>query len=67
MGNYGFRHTFNKLVRQEATGEVLRSMTGHSSERMTEHYSHVGMDEKRRAVGPALAALGSLPTGTELP
>jgi hypothetical protein len=38
---HGFRRTFNNLPRQVASGEVVRSMTGHVTERMTEHYSHV--------------------------
>jgi integrase len=55
---HGFRHTFNNLVRQvdEARGNaiVLRAMTGHSSEAMTEHYSEVAIEEKRRAVAGLL-------------
>lgn len=43
---HGFRHTFNNLARQEAHGDVVRSMTGHVTPRMTSHYSHVGHDEK---------------------
>lgn len=38
---HGFRRTLNNLMRQVATGEVVRSITGHVTERMTEHYSHV--------------------------
>jgi integrase len=49
-----FRHTFNNLVRQHATGEVVRAMTGHTTEAMTEHYSHVRADEKLSAVTRAL-------------
>lgn len=55
---HGFRHTFNNLVRQvaELNGQnvVLQAMTGHSSDEMTEHYSQVSIDEKRRAVGGLL-------------
>lgn len=51
---HGFRRTFNNLVRQVAAGEVVRSMTGHVTEEMTEHYSHIGVDEKRSAVQQAL-------------
>jgi integrase len=54
---HGFRHTFNNLVRQQASGEVVRAMTGHSTERMTEHYSHVHLDEKKAAAGRALGSL----------
>lgn len=52
---HGFRHTFNNLVRQAATGEgqgiVVRAMTGHATEEMTEHYSHVSVAEKAAVVG----------------
>ena len=51
---HGFRRTFNNLLRQATTGEVVRSMTGHVTERMTEHYSHVATAEKHRAVLRAL-------------
>lgn len=51
---HGFRHTFNNLVRQTAEGKgqgiVLRAMTGHSSVAMSERYSEVEIEEKRRAV-----------------
>lgn len=50
----GFRRTFNNLLRQATTGEVVRSITGHVTERMTEHYSHIEPDEKRRAATDVL-------------
>ncbi len=43
---HGLRRTMNNLLRQVAQGEVVRSVTGHVTERMTEHYSHVSRDEK---------------------
>jgi hypothetical protein len=52
---HGFRRTFNNLLRQATTGEVVRSMTGHVTERMTEHYSHIESHEKRAAVVRAFA------------
>jgi integrase len=52
---HGLRRTFNNLVRQVASGEVVRSMTGHVTAAMTEHYSHVGRAEKAAAVSLALA------------
>ncbi|MBX7197370.1 MAG: site-specific integrase [Sandaracinaceae bacterium] len=51
---HGLRRTFNDLLRQVASGEVVRSMTGHSTVEMTEHYSHVGAAEKAGAVARAL-------------
>jgi hypothetical protein len=48
---HGFRRTFNNLMRQVSEDKVvLRSMTGHATEEMTEHYSHVGLREKHAAV-----------------
>jgi len=46
----GFRRTFNNLSRQITTGEVVRAMMGHMTARMTEHYSHVEIEEKRSVV-----------------
>lgn len=51
---HGFRRTFNNLLRQVTTGTVQRSLTGHSTERMSEHYSHVSMEEKKAAVDGVL-------------
>lgn len=51
---HGFRRSFNDLLRQITSGEVVRSMTGHSSEAMTRHYSHVEAREKAEAVEQAL-------------
>ena len=61
---HGFRRTFNNLLRQATTGEVVRSMTGHVTERMTEHYSHVDADEKRAAVLRTLAPLSRAATSS---
>ncbi len=49
---HGLRRTFNDLARRAGVdGVVTKSMTGHVTERMREHYSSVGLDEKRQAVG----------------
>jgi len=53
------RHTFNNLLRQAKVDKVvLRATTGHQTEAMTEHYSHVELDEKRDAVEKVLALVG---------
>ena len=46
---HGLRRTYNNLARQVAGDIVTRSITGHVTEAMTEHYSHVGLGEKLRA------------------
>jgi len=61
---HGFRRTFNNLLRQATTGEVVRSMTGHVTERMTEHYSHVEVDEKHKAVNAVLHLVSTAKSGT---
>lgn len=43
---HGLRRTFNNLARQSTSREVLKSITGHTTDAMVEHYSHVGTDEK---------------------
>jgi integrase len=46
---HGLRRSFNNLSRQVAGEIVTRSITGHVSQEMTEHYSHVGREEKLAA------------------
>ncbi len=62
---HGLRRTFNNLSRQLNGEIVTRSMTGHVTEAMTEHYSHVGREEKLAAVGriAQLVALAEPPSG----
>jgi integrase len=62
---HGLRRTFNNLVRQVTTGEVVRSMTGHVTERMTEHYSHVGNEEKQAAVAKVLVLVSNAAEGAD--
>lgn len=55
---HGLRRSFNNLARQEtADAIVIRSITGHSTEQMTERYSHVGIDEKRRLVNAVVGRI----------
>jgi integrase len=46
---HGFRRTFNNIARQVAGEIVTRSITGRVTQAMTEHYSHVGREEKLAA------------------
>lgn len=46
-----FRYTLNDLLRRVASGEVQRAITGHTTVAMSEHYSHVDVEEKRVALG----------------
>lgn len=45
---HGLRRTWNDLARRVADGLVVRSLLGHASEAMTDHYSMVDHSEKRR-------------------
>ncbi len=53
--SHWFRHTLNDLLRRATTGEVQRAITGHATREMSEHYSHVGRDEKRAGLTAALS------------
>ena len=46
------RHTFITGLAEsgEAGDETIRDIAGHVSRRMLKHYSHIGMEAKRRAV-----------------
>ena len=46
------RHTFITGLAEsgEASDETIRDMAGHVSRQMLKHYSHIGMEAKRRAV-----------------
>jgi hypothetical protein len=44
---HGLRRTFNDLTRRAGVdGVVIKSLTGHVTEKMRTHYSTVGLDEK---------------------
>lgn len=48
---HGLRRTFNDVARRAKVDPlVIKSLTGHVTEDMREHYSTVDLDEKRRAV-----------------
>jgi integrase len=59
---HGLRRTFNDLTRRAGVdGLVIKSLTGHVTEKMRSHYSTVGLDEKLVAVSSVhrLVPLGS--------
>ncbi len=51
---HGLRRTFNNLARQCVSREVLKSITGHTTDAMVEAYSVVGLAEKKRAAAGVL-------------
>jgi integrase len=52
---HGFRRTFNNLLRQVTTTTVQKALTGHATDRMAEHYSHVAAAEKKAAAGAVVS------------
>jgi integrase len=54
---HGLRHTANDLLRRCAAGDVVRAITGHATEAMTHHYSHVDEAEKLEAQRRAFAVV----------
>lgn len=61
---HGLRRTMNNLLRQVTHGEVVRAVTGHVTERMTEHCSHVGQSEKAAAVAQVVSLVRPARSGT---
>jgi len=48
---HGLRRTFNDLARRAGVDPIVtKSLTGHVTERMREHYSSVRLDEKKEAL-----------------
>jgi len=64
---HGLRRTFNNLSRQVAGNIVTRAITGHVTEEMTEHYSHVDRAEKLRAADQVVALAEAVESGLHSP
>jgi integrase len=62
---HGLRRTFNDLARRAgADGIVIRSLTGHVTEKMREHYSTVALDEKRQTAADVVQLVAAAPSPT---
>jgi integrase len=62
---HGMRRTFNDLARRAGVDAVVtRSITGHVTEQMREHYSTIGVDEKHAAVASVLRLVPTSKVGT---
>lgn len=55
---HGLRRTLNNLMRQHADRDVLKSITGHTTDRMVEHYSMISAGEKFAAARTVATLLG---------
>ena len=50
FSSHGLRRTANNIIRRNFGGEMARAISGHVTEKMTEHYSHIDPSEKRAVV-----------------
>jgi integrase len=62
---HGLRRALNDLVRQSAGMVVAKSMLGHATTAMHEHYSSVGMGEKVAALAPLMGKVADFGGGLE--
>lgn len=61
---HGLRRTFNNLARQVAAAQIVKSITGHTTDAMMEHYSIVGLEEKTEAASLVMALVSASVTAT---
>jgi hypothetical protein len=62
----GMRRTFNDLARvANVEAVVTKSISGHLTERMREHYSTVSPAEQRESIGRVLRLVTSVPGGVQ--
>jgi integrase len=54
---HGFRHTWITSMRRQVSEDVLRSLTGHHSARVTDMYDHPAIEAQVKALEPARAPL----------
>jgi integrase len=60
----GMRRTFNDLMRlAKVEGIVTKSISGHQTDRMREHYSTVTPDEQRRSISNVVNLFGPRQSG----
>jgi integrase len=54
---HSFRHSYVTLLRSTLPETTLRLLTGHSSERMTDHYDHLDVKDRAAKLQPHAAAV----------
>jgi integrase len=63
---HGLRYFFNDELRRAGVDEVTHmALTGHVTKKMRQHYSTVGVDEKRAAVDAVAKRLADAKLGTQ--
>jgi len=55
-------HAITELAEGQASDQTIRSIAGHVSLRMLEHYSHVRLDAKRKALGALSSGVSGVVT-----
>jgi integrase len=50
---HSFRHTYNTMLKRVMPGDLVRKLTGHSSESMTTRYDHPELADRVAALEPA--------------
>jgi integrase len=64
----GMRRTFNDLTRLASVEAVItKSISGHQTDRMREHYSSVSPEEQRRSIGNVLTLISGGKSKTKSP
>lgn len=58
LGLHAFRHWVNTSLRGKVTDDVIRAITGHVSEEMTEHYTSHRIEDLRPAMNVISAVFG---------
>jgi integrase len=57
---HSFRHTFNSRLRRLVSEDILRSLTGHHSEAMTNLYDHPNIADRIALIEPARSIIDKL-------
>ena len=57
---HSFRHTYNTLMRNVLTGEILRQLTGHKSIQMTDHYDHPTIEDRLERLKGSIKLIDSV-------
>ena len=52
-------HAITELAESQASDQTIRSIAGHVSEKMLEHYSHIRLDAKRSALDALSTRIGT--------
>jgi integrase len=52
LSAHSFRHTYNSMVRGILPGSVLRELTGHKSQKMSDRYDHPELEYRLRQLEP---------------